>query len=46
MNKNFIKEFIKYEEYSPFIKDHIVLLADASRSEIPNTPESKKMGQY
>ena len=42
MNKNFIKEFIKSDEYSPFIKDHIVLLADGSRSEIPNTPESKK----
>ena len=42
MNKNFIKEFLESEEYDLFVDDKIVLLVDGSKSEIPNTPESKK----
>lgn len=42
MNKEFIIEFYKSEEYKPLIKDKIVVLIDGSKSEIPNTPESKE----
>ena len=42
MNKYFIKEFMDSKEYNYFFKDWIVLAVDGSRSEIPNTPESKK----
>lgn len=42
MNKKFIIEFYKSEDYMPLIKDKIVVLIDGSKSEIPNTPESKE----
>ena len=42
MNRNFVKEFYKSEEYVSFFKDKIVIIIDGSRSEIPNTPESKE----
>ena len=42
MNKKFIIEFYKSEDYMPLIKDKIVVLIDGSKSEMPNTPESKE----
>lgn len=42
MNRNFIKDFYKSEEYEGLFKGKIVLPIDGSKSEIPNTPESKK----
>ena len=42
LNDNFMKEFLESEEYELFVDDKIVLLVDGSKSEIPNTPESKK----
>ena len=42
MNRNFIKDFYKSEEYEGLFKWKIVLPIDGSKSEIPNTPESKK----
>ena len=41
MNKKFIKKFYESEEYIPCFNDYIVLLIDGSKSEIPNTPETK-----
>lgn len=41
MNKKFIKKFYESEEYVPCFNDYIVLLIDGSKSEIPNTPETK-----
>ena len=41
MNYKFIKKFYGSEEYNPYFNDHIVLLIDGSKSEIPNTPETK-----
>lgn len=41
MNTKFIKKFYQSEEYTPHFKDCIVLLMDGSKSEIPNTPETK-----
>ena len=37
----FIKKFYESEEYIPCFNDYIVLLIDGSKSEIPNTPETK-----
>ena len=42
MNESFITKFMKSEEYAPHFKDKIVLIVDGSKSEIPNTPESKE----
>ena len=41
MNNKFIKKFYESEEYDPLFKDRIVLIIDGSKSEIPNTPETK-----
>ena len=42
MNKDFVIDFYKSEEYSPIIDGKIVVIIDGSKSEIPNTPESKE----
>ena len=42
MNRYFIEDFMDSEEYDYFFKDWIVLVVDGSKSEIPNTPESKQ----
>ena len=42
MNRYFIKDFVDSDEYEYFFKDWIVLVVDGSKSEIPNTPESKE----
>ena len=42
MNKAFVKEYYRSEEYVPIFKEYYVLVIDGSRSEIPNTPESKE----
>jgi hypothetical protein len=42
MNRYFIENFVDSDEYEYFFKDWIVLVVDGSKSEIPNTPESKE----
>ena len=42
MNRYFIEDFVDSDEYEYFFKDWIVLVVDGSKSEIPNTPESKE----
>ena len=42
MNAKFITKFYQSDEYTSHFKDYIVLLVDGSKSEIPNTPETKE----
>ena len=42
MNDEFIELFVKSEDYEAFYKNYHVLVVDGSKSEIPNTPESRE----
>ena len=42
MNNDFVRDFYKSEEYEGLFKGRIVVIIDGSKSEIPNTPESKE----
>ena len=42
MNNKFIKDFYRSEEYGGLFKGRIVVIIDGSKSEIPNTPETKE----
>lgn len=45
MNKNLVKKILKSNEYKYHRNGKMLLIIDGSRSEIPNTPESKKWAE-
>ena len=42
MNLKFVELFINSEEYNPFYKNYFIFAIDGTKSEIPNTPESRE----
>ena len=42
MNSEFIELFVKSEDNEAFYKNYHILVVDGSKSEIPNTPESRE----